>query len=115
MVPYTATNGTDTGRGAFVLPLSDHRNALILAVHVAQFVEVPQGARYVVFTATDDFWMETFGDGDTREMSTVLASITDGSAPDFNPAVRSLPDRIEALGVLSDVEGAIVLVSFYGG
>ena len=115
MVPYSSRNQWDRGRGAFSLPLSDNVNALILTANTPSFIDVPGDARYVSFTASDDFWMRHYGEGDPADFQEVASDITDGTAPEFNPTVRQLTGDVVKLGFLSDQAGAVVSVSFYGG
>lgn len=115
MVPYSSPNQWDRGRGAFSLPLSDNINSLTLTPNQPKFLPVPPGARYVSFTASDDFWMRHYGQDQPQDFPEATSDVIDGSAADFNPTVRQITDAVKSIGLLSDQDGAVVCISFYGG
>jgi hypothetical protein len=84
-------NGTDL----IGLTASDFVNAQVLAAGVAETLDVPVGAKYVLFSSTEDFYVKFNGTAAIPE-----ADVADGTASILNPGLRSL-DRVISIGLIS--------------
>lgn len=65
---------------------SDHIDVRVLAANTAEQHSVPAGARFVVFSATGDFYAKPDGGA----IAVPSADVADGSAPELNPLSRSV-------------------------
>lgn len=99
------------GRDIDGIPVSDTINARNITIGgTAEDLTIPSGAKYVVFSATADFyvgWSAT---------AAVPADVTDGSASELNPTVRRLTQSVLDAGVVSvnaPAAGTIITASFY--
>lgn len=88
------------------IPQADHRVAVTLSAGQAKSVAVPAGARLVMFSATGDFWARIGG-----AASVPAADILDGSAPELNPAARSLQGA-GVIGIAAAAAATVNLVFF---
>ena len=79
----------------------------VLATDTAESHTVPTGARYVLFSATADFWVKFDG-----AAIVPAADVTDGSGPVLNPSLRAL-DGATAIG-LKAATNCTVCMEFYG-
>lgn len=87
------------------LPVSDAINAVSLAANTADSIAIPSGAKFVIFSATADFYLKADG------TATVPGNTTDGTASELNPTMRSIND-VSALSVIS-ASACIVTAAFY--
>lgn len=89
----------------FVIPPSDFVLSRALAADVAESFTVPAGAKYVVFSATGDFY------ANYSATATVPGDVTNGSASELNPTARD----VSGVATISIIAQAITIVtaSFY--
>ena len=98
--------GDANSANVFGLPFPNHVDARVLAPSVAESHTIPAGARFVLFSADDDFYARFDG------TATIPAGdITDGSASEINPTVRAI-DGATTIGLIAE-NVTIVTLSFY--
>lgn len=95
------------GRVSSAVHRSDNVMAVLLAGGGAKRVDVPAGARLVLFNATGPFWAKFGG-----AAAVPTADILDGSAPELNPIGRSVTG-IASIGLAASQACTVNLV-FYG-
>lgn len=95
------------GRVSSAVHPSDSVMAVLLTGGGAKRVDVPAGARLVLFSATGPFWAKF---GGTAVVPT--ADILDGSAPELNPVGRSVAE-VASIGLAASQACTVNLV-FYG-
>lgn len=88
------------------LVAGDVRLVVQLAANGNANVAVPNGARSVLFSATDEFWVSY---GSSAAVPT--GAILDGSAPELNPVLRGI-GTATVLGVAAP-RACVVNLSFY--
>lgn len=88
------------------LPFSDHINAVALSAGAAKQISVPDGARFVIFSSTADFYVRSDG-----QAATVPGDTSDGTACELNPTMRYLADAA-GLSVISSAS-CVVTTAFY--
>lgn len=88
------------------LHVSSSVYANVLAANVAEVVTVPAGAKYVLFSATADFYAKFGG-----AAAVPAADVTDGSASILNPELRAI-DGASSIGLIS-AEACIVTMEFF--
>jgi hypothetical protein len=71
----------------FAVPQSDHIDVRVLAASTKEDHTKPTGANYVVFSATDDFYVKMDGTA-----AVPAGDVTDGSGSELNPGVRYIAD-----------------------
>jgi hypothetical protein len=69
------------------LPQSNTIYVRVLVANLAEDVDVPEYARYVVFSATTDFWMRIDAEA---AIAVPTTDNSDGDAPELNPLVRMI-------------------------
>ncbi len=99
-------------RAAFAPQPADAPIALVLAANVAEVQAIPAGARFVIFSATDHFFAR-FGTSSAITAAVPVADVTDGTAPELNPAARQIPDGATHIALIASAATTVVL-SFYG-
>lgn len=107
------SGGADDGRASSFVQPSDTVNARVLAAAgTAELSAIPDGARYVGFAATADFFA-LFGDD---EVVAILpaADVTNGTAPELNPGMRAIPEGATHISLVTPTAGAIVTLSYWG-
>jgi len=92
--------------GTYVAPQSDYIDARVLGVNSAESHTIPSNAKYVLFSATDDFYCLMDG-----TPSIPSADVEDGSAPELNPTLRDIQSA-SAIGLISP-RACVVTMSFY--
>jgi hypothetical protein len=80
---------TDRSYALGVAP-GDWVDAKVLAASTAEYVNVPTGAKYVIFSSTDDFYVKYNAVQAGTSAATVPADTADGTACELNPTVRFL-------------------------
>lgn len=90
------------GQPTFAIPFADSVYTRVLA-GVAKTITVPSGAKYAVFSATADVWVNNGG------TAAVPVADSDVALTELNPAVRA----VEPGDVLSLIGTCTVVVSFY--
>lgn len=76
-----------------------------LAAGVAESITVPSGAKYVVFSATADFY------ANYTTTATVPGDVTDGTASELNPTGRII-QGVTTISVIS-ADTCIITAAFY--
>jgi hypothetical protein len=94
------------GQTLIGLRSSDHIDHRVLAAGVAESHTVPTGAKYVVFSGTDDFYVNIGGTA-----AVPSGDVTDGSGSMINPGLRS----IEGKTTISLISAAanVITMEFY--
>lgn len=100
-----------SGLHSYCLPAPDTVNAVSLSASVAESITIPSGAKYVIFSATADFY------ANYSTTATVPGDTTDGSASELNPTGRRLTGEgmnpaVTAISVIS-ADTCIITASFY--
>ena len=103
LVVHTDSNG----QNALALPTSTDINGVVLAANIAESITIPAGAKFVLFNATADFYVNFTG------TAAVMVDTTDGSGSELNPTIRKLHED-DTISVISATAGAIVSAAFYG-
>lgn len=102
----------DGFQAIFLRRPSDKINALVLAANVAESMTIPDGYRYVLFSATDPFWVRA-----GAAAAKPSADVTAGSASEYMPAAYELLDAagaaVTTLSILSETAGCVVTGAFY--
>jgi hypothetical protein len=97
---------------SFCIPPSDTVYNLVLAADTAGEVDVPAGAKYVVFSSTASIWVNY---NQTASIPTV--SLTAGMQSELNPAGRYLgrtpSTSYDTISIVSETDGAKVSLLFY--
>lgn len=88
------------------LVFSDFVDARVLAAGVAETHSVPTGAKYVLFSSDQDFYVKVNGTA-----AVPSDDVTAGTASILNPGLRSL-DRVITFGLISSVN-CIITMEFY--
>ena len=90
-MPSTPSIGLNVqNNGSFSVTQSDCIMAQVLAASTVEHVAVPANAKYVVFSGDGDFYARIDQVSNTA-IVVPSSDITDGSAGELNPAVRTLP------------------------
>jgi hypothetical protein len=101
------------GRGelTFARPFSDYIVAVVLLAAAAEGIEIPAGARFVVFNSTGDFYAVLSSVAVPKVAAVPSATVDDGSASELNPGHWSVAgyDGI-SIAVPDD---CVVTMSFY--
>lgn len=84
----------------------DWINVYLLSAGVAKDCVVPSTAEYVFFNTNVDIWVKMNG---IASIPTI--DITDGSAPEFMPAVRQIKG-ITNISIISPNDGFVILSFF---
>ena len=93
------------GNNTFAAPFSDTINSKVLAASVAESDTVPAGANFVIFSYTDDIYVNIAG---TAAVST---DITNGTASEINPTIRSV-EAGDTISIISE-SAAKVSLAYY--
>ncbi|MBW2635982.1 MAG: hypothetical protein JRC86_00395 [Deltaproteobacteria bacterium] len=96
----------DGGNAAIGLNRSSERYASVLAADTPEVVTIPDGARYVLFSADADFWANFDAAG-----AVPSTEVADGTASYLNPGLIAL-DGAETIGLESSY-AAKIQMSFY--
>lgn len=95
------------GRGQLdAIPFATYVDARSLGVGINEDHTIPAGAKYVIFSATGDFYAKIGG------TAAVPADVTDGSASELNPLVRHIGDADTTIGLISPA-AQVVTMAFY--
>lgn len=73
------------GKSTFSIPFSDFVNVTTLASGIAEEVTIPTDAKFILFSASSDFYARVNGTA-----SIPVNDIADGSGSELNPVIRSL-------------------------
>ena len=84
---------------------SDYVLSRSLASDTAESFTVPSGARFVMFAATGDFYVNY------TTTATVPGDVTDGTASELNPAMRFI-NGVAAISVIAPAN-TVVTASFW--
>lgn len=95
----------NNGQNLFALPAPGYVLSKLLAASTAEAFTVPAGARFVVFSATGDFY------ANYTTTATVPGDVTDGSASELNPSVRNIKG-VSSISIISAAT-PVVTASFY--
>jgi hypothetical protein len=109
MVQVVSNLGIYDGE-ASALRQSNWKDSKVLAAGVATTFQAPTLAKYVLFSANGDFYCQI---NETSVAATVpVASTTDGTASELNPAMRQLPINQAYISLIAAVD-TIVTAMFY--
>lgn len=98
----------ERGRPLEVIPVSDCRQAVVLAAGETKILATPTGATMVLINATSNVWVRFGG-----AAAVPTADITDGSAPELNPGPRYIKG-CSSIGFAA-AQPCKVAISFYRG
>lgn len=99
-------NQDANGHNIFALPISDTINSKALAASVEETITVPTGSRFVLFSGNNDFYVKS------NATATIPIDISDGSAPELNPTMRSVKGG-DVLHLVAPNANTLVTMSFY--
>ena len=85
---------------------SDYVDAMVLAAGVAETYTLPDGVRWMTFSATDDFYVRPDGTA-----SVPTDEVSDGTASHLNPHHRNC-EGITTLGFIAP-RACVVTMEFY--
>jgi hypothetical protein len=91
------------GGNTFAIEMADSRSQRVLT-GTAKTITVPTGARYAVFSATDDVWVNT------AATAIIPSGDSDADLSELNPAVRLVTPG-QSISVIGN---CTVTVGFYG-
>lgn len=97
-------------RLAFAPDPSDHIDAIVLVPDVAQVHPIPEGANYVLFASTADFFAK-FG-ADDVDVDVPTSNTTNGSSGELNPNARNVPDGATHIALVSEYP-CLITLAFY--
>lgn len=83
-----------------------HTDAVVLSANTAKTYTIPTGARYALFSANADFYVDYSGTA-----AVPAEDVTDGSAGEMNPVLRSV-DGLTSISIVS-ASSCIVTISVY--
>lgn len=90
-----------------LVPFSDYVDNVVLTANTAETVTVPDNAKFALFSATANFWVNANG-----ETAAVPATDTnDGSGCELNPLGRAVSAGDE-LSIVS-AETCLISISYY--
>lgn len=92
---------------SFAIIPSQYVNAYVLVAATAQAVTIPTGARFALFSCNNDFYVDFQG----GTAAVPAANVTNGSAPELNPAVRGI-EGLSSFSVISP-DAAILTISYF--
>lgn len=96
-----------SNRGSITPQPPDYVDARVLAAGTAKRHTVPEGARFVSFSATVDFFA-LFGASDVTA-AVPSTDVTDGTAPELNPMARKIPDGVTHISLIAEAAGKVTL------
>ncbi len=112
MRPFFETDYPRSGsRGSLAPVQADTIDARVLAAGAAEVHAVPTGAQHVLFSATGDFFAKFGASGVAAAVP--AADVTNGSAPELNPAARRVPDGATHVALVAPAACTVTL-SWYG-
>ncbi|MEF8758328.1 MAG: hypothetical protein V5B36_00950 [Candidatus Accumulibacter sp. UW25] len=91
---------------SMTIPFSDYINVQVLLPNVAESPTLPADARFILFSSTADFYARVNGTA-----SVPSTDVTDGSASEINPTIRSLLG-VTSLSLIAPANCTVSL-SFY--
>lgn len=97
---------TKNGPQTLFKPLPTHIDAMSLGVATAENYTVPTNAKYLVLSATGDFYVRSSGTA-----AVPAAEITDGSGSDLNP-VGYVVDGGETLSFISPAATVVTIAAY---
>ncbi len=92
---------------SFAIRPSKYVDAYVLVADTVQTITIPTGARFALFSCTGDFYVDFAG----TLAAVPAANITDGSAPELNPAVRSVEGYTSFKVIASDA--AVLTIGYF--
>ncbi len=104
MQPLVIESGAN-GHSTFSLPVSDYVENKNLAGGAAESITVPAGAKFAVFSATADFYVNY------SATAAEIADTSDGSGDEINPAIRNI-SGVTTISIYS-TDANKVSVAFY--
>lgn len=100
---------------SFALRESTYIDNRVLAAGVAETITIPTDtdsqtkARYVIFSATGNFWIKMDG------VAAVPSSdVVDGSGSSLNPTIREIPSGVTTIGIISEADTKVSMQWFIG-
>lgn len=87
------------------LPFSDTINSVSLTAGAAEAIDIPEGASFVIFSGTGDYYIRANG------TAAVPGDVTDGTASEINPTMRSLVN-VTSLSAIAPAD-CVVTAAFY--
>jgi hypothetical protein len=118
MKPFTGSEtresrpqGPVLGRRDGLPEASDHVDARVLAATTSEAHEIPEGARWVNFSANADFYARFQEDG--TAIAIPSADVTDGTAPVLNMGAREIPEGATHIVMIAPA-ATIVTLEFWG-
>jgi hypothetical protein len=81
-------------------------NAVVLSAGIESQAQVPQGAAVCIFSGDSDFYVRP-----DASAAIPASDVSDGSAPELNPAQWDVRD-VQSLRLIAP-DGAVVTLSFY--
>lgn len=98
---------SDQGRGDLdAIPFPTYVDARALGIAINEDHTIPTGAKYVIFSATADFYAKIGG------TAAIPVDVTDGSGSELNPIVRHISDSATTIGLIAPA-ACEVTMSFY--
>jgi hypothetical protein len=112
MIPLVITEDSNGNRSLEGMRQPSYVDFIKLAANVGATLTVPSGAKHVLFSAgtTVDFFVKYTSDTITSAVYT--ANITDGTAAEQNPKLRTLVG-VTGIGIISPDSGDLTL-SWFG-
>jgi len=96
-----------SNRGSITPQPPDYVDARVRSAGAAKRHTIPDGARFVSFSATMDFFA-LFGSSSVT--ATVPSTdVTDGTAAELNPMARKIPDATTHISLIAEAAGKVTL------
>lgn len=94
------------GKSTYSIPFSDFINVHTLDAGIAETVTIPEGAKFILFSSSSDFYARVNGTA-----SIPVNDVVDGSGSELNPVIRSL-SGVDSLSVIAPFDCRLSM-SFY--
>jgi hypothetical protein len=98
--------GDANGVSSFAIPFGDYIDVRVLLPNIAETVTIPTGAKIVVFSSAEDFYVCT-----TATAAVPTTDITNGTGSELNPVAR-IVENVPSFSMIAPYN-AIVTMNFY--
>lgn len=104
---FSLPPATDSNFSSMIRPAPTYVDARVLAASTSETQTIPTSSRFVVFSATCDFWAKP-----GSSAAVPAADTSDGSAAELNPSAWSITSSMTQITVISSVV-CTVTMAFY--
>lgn len=94
------------GLSSFTIPFCSYVDVRVLLPNVAETVNIPAGAQFIVFSSAENFYVRVGG-----AASVPASDVIDGTGSELNPVARAVKG-VDTFSIVAPYH-AIVTLSFY--